>query len=88
MNDVEMTTLIKSLSRPHESGGFVIERAAILATGRDSPEILEWITTHSGTPEMPAARSQGLHGPRITGGHDGASASKPTRFVLPAGALH
>ncbi len=86
MNDDEMTTLIKRLSRPHESGGFVIERAAILATGHDSPEILAWITSHSGTPEMPATRSVGLHGPRITG-HDGAAASKPTRFVLPAGAL-
>jgi hypothetical protein len=87
VNDDEMTTLIKGLSRPHASGGFVIERAAILATGRDSPEILAWITTHSGTPEMPATRSQGLHGPRITG-QDGVSSSKPTRFVLPAGALN
>lgn len=86
MDDVEMTTLIKGLSRPHASGGFVIERAAILATGRDSPEIIAWIMTHSGTPEMPAERSHGLHGPRVTG-HDGAAPSKPTRFVLPAGVL-
>lgn len=87
MTDAEMSTLIRRLARPHPSGGFVIERAAILATGQDSPEILDWILSHSGAPEMPAERSQGLHGSRVSGLARSAASSKPTRFVLPAAAL-
>jgi hypothetical protein len=86
LNDVEITTIIRNLSRPHASGGVVIERAAILAAGRDSPEIIDWIISHEGAPEMPATRSRGLHGSHLDQGQDGAS-SKPTRFVIPAGAL-
>ncbi len=86
MNDLEITTIIKSLARPHPSGGIVIERAAILAAGGDSPQIIDWIMTHSGAPEAPAVRSRGLHGARVTGGGSPAS-SNPTRFVLPADAL-
>ncbi len=86
MNDVEITTLIKSLSRPHPSGGVVIERAAILATGRDSPEIIEWIVNHEGAGETITARSRGLHGSRLNSDQNPAPV-KPTRFVLPAGAL-
>ncbi len=87
MNDLEITTLVKSLSRPHPSGGVVIERAAILAAGVDSPAVIDWIITHSGTPETPTARSRGLYGSRINADKDRA-ASHPTRFILPAGALH
>jgi enterochelin esterase-like enzyme len=87
MNDAEITTLVTRLSRPHPSGGTVIERAAILAAGADYPAIVNWITVHSGTPETPAAtgRSGGLHGSRIHGGSH--APSQPARFVLPAGAL-
>lgn len=86
MNDLEITTIIKNLSRPHPSGGVVIERAAILAAGGDSPAIIDWIITHSGTPETPTARGRGLHGSRMNGDNDGVS-SHPTRFILPANTL-
>ena len=75
------------LSRPHRSGGVVIERAAILATGRDSTAIFEWITAHAGEPEAaaPAGPARGLHG----SGFGGAVTAPrgPARYVLPAGAL-
>jgi hypothetical protein len=87
VNDLEITTFIKTLSRPHPSGGVVIERAAILAAGGDSPEIIEWIVSHSGAPETPVARSRGLHGARVNGGGESPAQLNPTRFVLPAGAL-
>lgn len=89
MDDVEINALLKRLSRPHPSGGVVIERAAILAAGADFPAVIEWITAHAGTPDVPAsgARSRGLHGARITG-DDAGDVRTPLRFVLPAGALH
>jgi hypothetical protein len=86
VNDLEITTLIRNLSRPHPSGGVVIERAAILAAGGDSPEVIDWIITHSGTPETPVARGRGLHGARTSADQGGAS-SHPTRFILPANTL-
>jgi hypothetical protein len=85
VNDLEITTLIRNLSRPHPSGGVVIERAAILAAGTDSPEIIDWIISHSGTPEEPAVASHGLHGSRMRG--DDRVSSHPTRFILPAKTL-
>lgn len=87
MNDLEITTLIKTLSRPHPSGGVAIERAAIIAAGADSQQVIDWIVTHSGEPETPAARSLGLHGAGINAG-DNRILLKPSRFVLPAGVLH
>ncbi len=88
MDDLAITALVKRLSRPHSSGGVVIERAAILAAGPDSPEVFDWITAHSGTPDTAAsaAPSGGLHGTRINDG-DNPAARKPLRFVLPPGAL-
>jgi len=87
VNDPEITAVIKRLARPHPSGGVVIERAAILASGGDSPAIIDWILTHEGMPEAAVApRSRGLHGAREHGDHQHASA-QPTRFVLPAGTL-
>jgi hypothetical protein len=87
MNDAEIAALVVRLSRPHPSGGTVIERAAILAAGADYPAIVNWITVHSGTPEAAAVtgRSRGLHGSRINGGT--RPSSQPVRFVLPAGVL-
>ena len=88
MDDLEITALIRRLSRPHASGGVVIERAAILAAGADFPAVMDWIIAHSGTPDtaVAAARNHGLHGSRLNDG-DAAAAPKPLRFVLPAGTL-
>ena len=88
MEDPEIAALVARLSRPHPSGGTVIERAAILAAGTDSPAIIDWILDHSGTAEtsQPASQGRGLHGSRINDGGSPTS-RQPTRFVLPAGAL-
>jgi hypothetical protein len=88
MNDPEITALVKRLSRPHRSGEVVIERAAILAAGADYPEIINWITAHSGTPEtaVSAVRSRGLHGSRMND-TDTPVSRNPLRFVLPTDAL-
>ena len=89
MNDLEITALVRRLSRPHLSGGIVIERAAILAAGAEYPAIIDWIASHAGTPETtaPTGRSRGLHGSRINDGNTPAS-QQPMRFVLPAKTLH
>jgi hypothetical protein len=89
MDDNEINALVTRLSRPHPSGGVVIERAAILAAGVDFPAVMHWITAHAGTPDtaVTATRSGGLHGSRVTDG-DAAAARAPLRFVLPAGALN
>ena len=86
MNDTEIKTLVTRLSRPHSSGGVVIERAALLAAGGDFPDVMEWITAHAGQPESAVARSprRGLHGSRIDD-REAQRDSAPSRFVLPAG---
>jgi hypothetical protein len=85
MDELEINALIRRLSRPHSSGGVVIERAAILAAGADAPAIIEWITAHDGMPEtaVSATRSGGLHGSRL----NEDATRKPLRFVLPADSL-
>jgi len=40
MDDLEINALVTRLSRPHPSGGVVIERAAILAAGADFPAVM------------------------------------------------
>ena len=78
---------VARLSRPHRSGGVVIERAAILAEGADSTAIFAWITAHAGEPELagPAPVLRGLHG---TGFGGGTTAPRgPARYILPAGAV-
>ena len=89
MEDTEIADLVTRLSRPHASGGVVIERAAILAAGADFPAVIDWITAHSGAPEtsVSTARRRGIHGSRMNDG-DAAAARTPLRFVLPAGAVH
>ena len=86
MDESEINALVTKLSRPHSSGGVVIERAAILAAGSDFPAVMDWITAHAGTPETtgPSTGHRGLHGSRLT---DRPSATTPVRFVLPVGAL-
>jgi hypothetical protein len=88
MDDDEIRTLVTRLSRPHPSGGAVIERVAILAAGGDFRAILAWIAAHDGAPEAlaPVARRGGLHGSRLAYGA-GEVDTTPLRFVFPAGAL-
>ena len=88
MDELAITELVKRLARPHASGGVVIERAAILASGADFPQVMDWITAHDGTPDalVSSRRGGGLHGSRINDGDTPAS-RQPLRFVLPAGTL-
>ncbi len=87
MDDDAILALVTRLARPHRSGGQVIERAAILAVGADSPAVIAWILAHAGKPEVTgsSAPRRGLHGARLAdaAGEPGA----PRRFVLPAGVL-
>ncbi|HTA13515.1 MAG TPA: hypothetical protein VK781_01495 [Solirubrobacteraceae bacterium] len=88
MDNDAIRLLVTRLSRPHPSGGEVIERAAILAAGADSAAILAWIAAHDGQPETlaPAASKRGLHSARLN--DSGAvGSSTPRRYVVPAGVL-
>ena len=88
MDDSAIVALVTRLARPHPSGGQVIERAAIMAAGSDSPAVIAWIISHSGAPETwPAATSprDGLHGSRFSAPTWERFA--PRRYVLPAGVL-
>jgi hypothetical protein len=81
--DDAIRAVVTRLSRPHRSGGIVIERAAILAEGTASPDILAWIADHAGEPETAtrAAPARGLYGRGVT------ASREPSRYVLPADAL-
>jgi hypothetical protein len=85
MDDDAIRIVVTSLSRPHRSGGDVIERAAILATGAQSTEIVTWIIAHDGKPEAAVAEAatRGLYGSRS----GGSAPRPPLRYVLPAGTL-
>jgi hypothetical protein len=85
--DAELHALVKRLARPHSSGGDVVERAALLASGSFAPA-MGWITDHGGVAEamVSEAPRRGLHGPRL-GLSGGTRPRTPLRFVLPAGAL-
>jgi hypothetical protein len=77
---------VTRLSRPHASGGSVIERAAILAEGADSTRLVAWVIAHGGQPEASVVSTKrGLHGPRLD--DPGAARRPPLRYILPAGAL-
>ena len=80
--------IVTRLSRPHPSGGVVIEHAAIVAEGAGASAIVEWIIARAGQPEADASRAsaRGLHGTRMSGGA-GAAHRGARRYVLPAGAL-
>ena len=88
-NDDEIRALLSRLSRRHPSGGTVIERAAIVAEGADSAEVVAWILDHAGEPEAAVATSsgRGLHSARISD-PIGPGPRAPARYVLPAGALN
>ena len=85
-DDQKIRDVVTRLSRRHESGGTVIERAAIVAEGADSQTIVAWIVAHDGQPESlaPAPTRGGLHGGRLSGGRVGDA---PRRYVLPPGVL-
>jgi hypothetical protein len=86
--DAEIHDLVKPLARPHSSGGDVVERAALLASGSNFAAVMAWIVNHGGVAEVPIpeAPRRGLHGPRLdlSGGSEPRTA---LRFVLPAGTL-
>ena len=85
--DDAIRAIVVRLSRPHASGGNVIERAAILAEGAQSAAIVQWITDRAGQPEAAApATGRGLHGGRVDDRRP-AHREAPLRYVLPAGAL-
>lgn len=86
MDDDAIRVLVKRLARAHPSGGMVIERAAVIAEGTGSDEVMTWIVAHGGKPEaaVKATASRGIHGLH----YEADPASRPaSRFVLPAGAL-
>ncbi len=86
--DAEIRALLKRLARPHSSGGDVVERAALLASGSDFPTVMKWIADHAGVAEAVAPEDlrRGLHGQRL-GLSDATGPRTPLRFVLPADAL-
>ena len=87
VEDDAIKSLVTRLARAHPSGGTVIERAAIMAAGADSGEVMAWVLAHGGKPEAAVETStrHGLHGSRL---HDsGSEPRSASRFVLPAGAL-
>jgi hypothetical protein len=86
--DTDIEALVKRLARPHSSGGTVVERAPLLASGLDFAAVMAWITDHAGVAETMVSEPprRGLHGPLI-GLSGGATPQTPLRFVLPAGAL-
>jgi len=83
LTDDGIRAVVARLARPHRSGGAVIERAAILAEGDRSAEILDWIVGHAGEPEIAASAKpqRGLYGGGVT------TPRGPARYVLPAGVL-
>jgi hypothetical protein len=86
--DAEILALVKRLARPHSSGGDVVERAALLASGTDFGAVLAWIADHEGVAEAMLSEPprRGLHGP-LLGLSSGTQSRAPLRFVLPAGTL-
>ena len=88
MDDDAIRILVTRLSRPHGSGGEVIERAAILASGADSAAVFAWIAAHDGQPETlaPVVSRRGLHSARLNDS-SGMDSSRPPRYVLAPGVL-
>jgi hypothetical protein len=78
-----MRDRLKRLARADRSGGWVIERATLLAGGSAFEGAMAWIEAHGGAPEMaaPPQTQRGLHSARATG------SGTPLRFVLPADAF-
>lgn len=83
----DLRVLIARLARPHRSGGRVVERASLLASGADFGAALAWIEAHGGKPEplAPPKVARGVHGGRPSSMAPGEPA--PLRFILPSAAL-
>lgn len=82
LDDDAIRALVRRLSRPHQSGGRVVERAALMAEGADVSAVMAWIEAHGGEAEAPRARpARGLHAPRAAGDQ------VAVRFVVPAAAV-
>jgi len=82
-SDDAMRDRLKRLARADRSGGWVIERATLLAGGSAFDGAMAWIEAHGGAPEMaaPPRAERGLHSARAAG------SGTPLRFVLPADAF-
>jgi len=86
IDDNTIRAIVKRLARPSADGGYVIERAAILAAGPDATAIEGWILSHAGEAELlPSASVAGLHGNREDAMR--GSDRSPRRFLLPSDAL-
>ena len=88
MDEVAIRALVTRLSRPHPSGGKVIERAAIMAEGSRSGAILDWLEDASWTPEERVESTAyrggaGLHGARSEFERGDTRKQAPQRYVSP-----
>jgi hypothetical protein len=85
--DEEIGALVARLSRPNREGGRVIERAAIMAAGPRSAQILEWLAAASWQPEetpaVKAGTGSGLHGMRQESARAAGRPAPPRRYVSP-----
>src|SRR2546421_12116365 len=65
--DAAIRALVIRLSRPHPSGGKVIERAALLASGVDLGAGMRGIVPHAGQPERTPSTGprRGLPAPAV-----------------------
>jgi hypothetical protein len=53
MEDAAIRDIVVRLSRPHLSGGKVIERAAIVAEGAAAADVVDWIIGRAGSDGPP-----------------------------------
>jgi hypothetical protein len=87
VEDEAIRALVTRLARPHQSGGEVVERAALLADGADFAEVMAWIIDHGGTAESVVTEARGGLHERQVDTRAGAATPTPRRFVLPPDAL-
>ena len=85
VDDDAIRALVTRLARAHPSGGKVIERAAIIAEGTGSADVMTWIIAHGAVPEAVVERASPRHG--LHGVVSDSAPRTTSRFVLPAGAL-
>jgi hypothetical protein len=87
VDEHDIRAAVKSLARPRAGGGYVIERAAILAAGDEATAIEAWILAHQGAAEeLPTTDARGgLHGHRDEALR--TAGRSPRRYLLPSDAL-
>jgi hypothetical protein len=88
IDDDAVREVVVRLARPHRNGGYVVDRAAILAEGADAVAILAWIIASAGVPEAAStsSKNRGLYG-SLFSAEGTAPPKNPARYILPAGAL-